>query len=274
MRALIVLVLTIACSGVLGADAPAQRPRAEQFFRKPALSGAALSPNGRLLALRIASKDGKARLAVLDLQTMQSTIAASFSSADVDRFIWVNDKRLVFNLDTELVGPGLVEAGPGLFAVNHDGSGFRELVESARAFIKDQYGDSNVLPWNTFLHGAVGRCDSDEVFVITPDEFSEKTFGYIKLRRLNTVTGRIVDVDAPLHSTSWIMDPAGELRVTVTGKDDTSAVHYRDAAGNWSKLGEFNRFVGGGRGAALPRCRWQAVCAGPRRRRQVGPVHL
>jgi dipeptidyl aminopeptidase/acylaminoacyl peptidase len=240
------LLFLLGCSGVLAADSPAPRPPAEQFFRDPAFSSAALSPDGKLLAFRTRSKGGRARLAVLDLQTMKPNVVASFNDADVGRLEWVNDKRLVFNLATELEAPGAVKMGPGLFAVNHDGSGFRELVETLNPLVRMAHGDNRVLRWNTFLQGAIGKRDTDDVLVITPEEYGLKTWDYFKLRRLNTMNGRVTDVDAPLHSIHWILDRAGELRSTVSLEGNTATIHYRGANGAWRKLDAFDRYFGEG----------------------------
>jgi dipeptidyl aminopeptidase/acylaminoacyl peptidase len=236
----------LACSGALPADPPAIRPPAEQFFRSPAFSGAALSPNGKLLAFRTRSNGGRDRLAVMDLQTMKPTVVASFGEADIGRFEWVNDTRLVFNLATELEGPGFIKMGPGLFAVNHDGSGFRELVDTDNAAVKMAHGDARVLPWNTFLDGSFGRRNTNDVLVFRYEEYGLKKVDYVNLRRLNTANGWATDIDAPAHLNHWIFDPAGELRAAVTVEGGTEAVRYRGADGAWKKLDEFDAFDGSG----------------------------
>jgi dienelactone hydrolase len=224
--------------------APAPVP-IDVFFERQALRGAALSPDGRRVALCIASSGARARLVVLDLQTMQPTVAASFSDADVGRFRWVNDQRLVFDLEVELDGPGFVKMGRGLFAVNYDGSGFRQLVETLRSFVKNG-ADAGVpvLPWNTFLFGDAGAQDSNDVLVVVPDEINRKSLDYINLRRLNTATGRTADIDAPLHSFGWVLDRKGELKAVVTAEGGREAVSLRDASGGWRKVQEYGRYTG------------------------------
>src|SRR3990167_2419435 len=86
----------------------------ESFFQRPAFSQAALAPNGQRLAFLVAAKGGRTELAVLNLQTMKPNVVGSFKDADVARFRWVNDQRLVFDLRTELTGAGRVEVGHGL----------------------------------------------------------------------------------------------------------------------------------------------------------------
>jgi hypothetical protein len=111
------LLLAAACSWWLTPAVLAQGgpPAAESFFQKPATSGARLSPDGRKLALRLQSPGKRSRLAVIDLRSMKPDVVASFDDASIDHFQWVNDRRLVFNLEADLVGPARVgsRAAPG-----------------------------------------------------------------------------------------------------------------------------------------------------------------
>lgn len=224
----------------------AQPVAIESFFQRPAFSGASLAPNGQLLAFRLAAKGGRAELAVLDLRTMKPSVVGSFKDADVGHFRWVNDHRLVFDLRTELTGVGRVQTGHGLFAVNHDGSGFRQLVETQRTFVKAPDSGVELLPWNTYLLDALGPQDSDHVLVLRPQEQSATRLDHIRLQQLNTVTGRVQEIDAPLHAFQWVLDTKGELRAVVTHERDRAALQVRSASGDWKKLTEFDRFVGQG----------------------------
>jgi hypothetical protein len=136
-------------------------PAAELFFHEPATSGAQLSPDGRYVAMKVAAKGHHARLAVLDLQTMKPDVVASFSETAVGQFRWVNDKRLVFNIENELVGPDMARHGPGLFAVDADGGQFRQLVETYLSVVKAPDSGVPLLPWrNHLLHSQAPRSDA------------------------------------------------------------------------------------------------------------------
>jgi hypothetical protein len=126
------------------AQPQAQPPAAELFFQEPAITGARLSPDGRYVGMRVAAKGHRARLAVLDLQTMQPDVVASFDDKDIGHFRWVNDTRLVFNLRQELTGPNRAEHGAGLFAVDADGSNFRQLVETYRSQFAQEINSKGV----------------------------------------------------------------------------------------------------------------------------------
>ena len=231
---------------LIGQAAWAQPPAIDTFFRRPAFSHAALAPGGLRLAFLVAAKGSRTQLAVLALQSMQPAVVGSFKDADVRSFRWVNDQRLVFDLHAELTGVGRVALGHGLFAVNHDGSGFRQLAETQQTFVKAPPAGVELLPWNTYLLGDAGPQDSDHVFVVRPLEQSARSVDYIRLQRLNTVSGRAEEVDAPVHAFQWVLDARGALRAVVTREAGLAALHVRTAAGAWKKLLEFDRFVGKG----------------------------
>ena len=224
------------------AQPQAQPPAAELFFQEPAISGARLSPDGRYVGMRVAAKGHRARLAVLDLQTMQPDVVASFDDKDIGHFRWVNDTRLVFNLRQELTGPNRAEHGAGLFAVDADGSNFRQLVETYRSFVRGPESGTPLLPWrNQPLHSQVPRRD-DDVFVVEPEEVSKQKVDHFVLRRLNTRTGRASEVDAPPHAVDWTLDAQGALRLVLTRQGDDLAVHWRDAADRWKQLTSFKLY--------------------------------
>ena len=229
---------------ILGPVQAAPPPPAA-FFDAPAISGAALSPDGQLLAMRVRTKDSRPRLAVIDLQTMKPTVVADMRDADIGHFEWVNSKRLVYSLDIELTGPSEADLAHGLFAVNHDGSGFRQLVDATNAFAKsDPLRGVQPLPYRTYLLRGAAAQNSDDVFVVSPDEFSRKTVGFIRLQKLNTLTGRSTEVDAPPHSNEWLIDSQGRLRATVSQRDNREAVHLADASGAWRKVAEVDAVTG------------------------------
>ena len=228
----------LAWATVVAAAVP---PPADAYFESPELSGAQLSPDGRRVAMLVGGKGLRARLAVLDTATMKPAVVASFDDAHVGRFHWVNAQRLVFDISTELTGPGMVNVGSGLFAVNADGSRFRQLVETTRSFAKSGDADK-LLPWNTFLLRSVGLPDSEDVFVVKPEEISKERVGFFQLQRVNTVTGRMTEVEAPLHAADWTVDASGALRAALTSHADKVTVQWRAPNGAWIQLAAYDTF--------------------------------
>ena len=237
------LLLAALC---LRSTAFAAPPPAEAFFERPVFSDAKLSPDGRSVAMLLGAKGLRTRLAVLDLQSMKPEVVAAFDGRDVHSFEWVNDKRLVLDLEVELTGPGYTDAGPGLFAVDSDGGNFRALVETRRAFVKAPESGVPPLHWGTHLLYSGVRGQGPEVFVTRPGEVSREKVDYFEVQRLNTSSGRVQDVDAPLHSFAWTFDATGTLRAAMTREKDRVAVHWRDSTGAWKKLSEFERLSGDG----------------------------
>lgn len=229
-------LLILAALGL--APAHAAPPAAELFFQKPQLGGAALSPDGWRVAMRVASKDTRARLAVLDLQTMQAAIVGSLNEADINSFHWVNEQRLVFDAAVELTGPNLADFAQGLFAVNADGSGFRQLVASRNHFLKDPNDARELLPWDTWLHAGAGAQRGDHVWVLTPGQRDRDGIDFIQLQRLNTVNGRSEVIETPPNAFDWILDGQGELRAVVTHKDHRTRIHLRQPGGRWELIAE------------------------------------
>ncbi len=221
--------------------AAAELPPAADFFENPSFGGPVLSPNGRLLALRVAGKGTRERLAVLDIASNKASIVASFPEADVDDIRWVNNERLVFDTVDRLAPPGDREHGPGLYAVNRDGSGFLQLVSRTRDF--DIGGHRPALPKYARLVTGLGLQDSDYVYVTIgrADEDGRWTSELIKL---NTVTGKYSAVaGAPDNARFHMLDHDGKPRLLISEWQKKSTIHYLDPATSaWRALVTYDTY--------------------------------
>ena len=235
-----------AATPLAAAQVPA-RPEAAKYFERPQMTGAALSPDGKRLAIRSMGKEGRAMLSVLTLETLQPQVVFMTATDDVNHFLWVNDERLAFDLTDSTAPDADQDAAPGLFAVDHDGKRFKQLVERQRRFVQNGSDTLRLQPWNTFvLNGSTQRQGKD-VLAWRPEAYSAKDVGYIKLLRLNTFTGLDEEVAAPLHSVGWWADPEGELRVVMTRQENQGTLRWRDPAkGTWKTLREFDVFTDDG----------------------------
>jgi dipeptidyl aminopeptidase/acylaminoacyl peptidase len=228
------------------AEAPL-RADAARFFASAQMTGAALSPDGRRLAMRIIGKQGRATLSVLELDTLQPRIVFSSDLDDVNRFLWVNDDRLAFDLADAKAADAEQDAAPGLFAVDHDGKRFKQLVERQRLWAANGNDQRRMQPWNTFLLNNSTQRRGSEVLAWQPEAYDGKDFGYIKLLRLNTFTALTNEVEAPPNSTAWWADAAGQLRAVVTRQGQHGALRWLDpASGAWKTLREFNVYTDDG----------------------------
>lgn len=219
---------------------------AEQFFRSEQVLGAELAPDGQRLAMRVVGPHGRVMLSVLDLATMNAKVVYSSDAADVQRVVWVNPLRLAFTLEDRDTAQGKQESAPGLFAVDHDGENYRQLVERQRFFVKVG-NDARLEPWNTFLLNGSSQRRGDEVLVLRPEAYSEKDVGFVKLLRLNTKTGRSEEIAAPLHAVGWWADEHGNLRVVRTRQGEQGSIRWKDPkSGEWRVLSEFNVYTQAG----------------------------
>ena len=230
-------------AGVAGAAGPsgaAALPAAEVFFQEPTFQQALLSPDGRKVAMLIGAKDKRRRLAVLDLDTLKPAVAADFDGRDVRWHRWVNDQRLVFSLEWEVDTRGRAENGPGLFAVNADGSDYRALMATQRSWVNAPDAGVPLLRGNSFVVNVPGHGLGNDIYVGRAGEVSREKVDYIDVQRLNTRTGRVVDVDVPMHARNWVFGQDGQPLAVRSVKAGLHAWHLRQPDGRWQKGAEFD----------------------------------
>ncbi len=218
-----------------------------RFFQNPRMTAAEISPDGQTVALASApSKDGRVRLVTLDLKTMKLTPVVAFEDSDVYSFHWVNDHRLVFNLYDRQASLGKLEEDRdvgGLYGVDADGSHLRLLIRQNWGGWVVHGEDQQALPPNTMFLSTIGDRTGDEVYVYRIDEFDLKHRDYRRLERLDTVHGRAVEIDTPPHTSGWVFDRKGQLRVITTVEDNRTKVLARASADEpWSELAAFETY--------------------------------
>jgi dipeptidyl aminopeptidase/acylaminoacyl peptidase len=210
--------------------AAASRPPLEAFFENSRFASPRLSPDGRYLAARVAKPGERDRLSVVKLDDMSVKVVAMFSDADVGYFDWVNNERLVFTGRDGRVTHSDDDHPAGIFAVNRDGGGFRQLSETS--YGSDSTGShlaSTMLSWNHYLLHQHGRQDDDSVYVVryTPNANHTEVKLY-SLYRLNTVTGRAAAVSTPGQSVDWVLDQDGAPRLSIVVEDKQQALYARN----------------------------------------------
>ena len=242
----VLLALSLCAGPVAQAQVQASPalPPIEQFFSRPAFNGGLLSPNGRYLAARSSAKGQRDFLVVVDLQTNQGKVVASYNDADIGAFQWVNGERLIFDVNDRTVAQGDVEYAPGLFAVNADGS---QLVQLADRGVRSQTGTMTgrrILPWHTYLMPARGAQDSEFVYVRNVVWKTGYKRSRVSLLRLNTLTGQAQEVSRPKQDVSgWLLDHKGEPRIAFGQDEDVTNIFYLDPASKeWRKLTSFKSY--------------------------------
>jgi hypothetical protein len=160
------------CTPARGADQDAAAaPALSSFFDNSSFGGALLSPSGRYLAARTSGAGQRLMLAVIDLQDNKLKVVAAYSDADIGQMVWVNDERLAFDVTDRATAPGEDYLGAGLYAVNRDGSGLRQLAtRRGQAFMSEDPGRARrpLLPWHTFLMDDTGAQDTEFLYVTSP----------------------------------------------------------------------------------------------------------
>jgi dipeptidyl aminopeptidase/acylaminoacyl peptidase len=226
------VIVAWACAVSIAGAAP---PPASAFFAEPALSQALLSPDGRKIAMRIASPGRNARLAVFDTRTASVSEAASFNDSNILGFEWISDQRLIFDTDVELEGVGTTRVGPGLFAVDADGGRFRSLKKTTASFVTN---GSEPQQLDGYAHpvGHPRRATNVDIVVAVPGERSSEKFDYFDLKRVDTLTGRQTDIESPIHAEDWTFDADGRPRTALTRVGGDVHLHLRDPDGRWRQV--------------------------------------
>ncbi|MYM23457.1 prolyl oligopeptidase family serine peptidase [Duganella sp. FT135W] len=240
---------TVAASLLLAvciAPRAAELPPASAFFENSRFGSPKLSPDGRYLAARVSKPGERYRLSVVKLDDMSVKVAAMFGDADVAYFEWVNDNRLVFNGTDRRATFSDERFAAGLFAVNRDGSGYRQLTKTNFREGDDAATGSKIserlLDYNHYLLGQPGKQDSDEVYIVKyqiNNNYTEIT-NHVLLR-LNTVTGRTTPVSSPGKASDWLLDQQGEPRLAVNDLDKHHTVYVREGE-QWNKLLESDAY--------------------------------
>jgi dipeptidyl aminopeptidase/acylaminoacyl peptidase len=229
----------------LSAHAQPAPPPLSAFFANPEFSGALLSPEARHLAVKVNGPNQRDRLAIVNLLDNSIKVVAQFSDVDVGDIEWVNEERLILNTRDRQTAPGDLRYGPGLFAVNRDGSDFRQLAARSTEPIRST-SIYKLLPWHTYLAGQRGAQNSSAVYVLSTVYASTGEADYVSLRQLDTLTGRSTVVKPPGKVRRWLLDQNGEPRLAVTRERNIESVLYLEQDGStWRQLARFDAYLGG-----------------------------
>ncbi len=216
----------------------------ESFFKNSQLSNVTFSPDGKTIAMLAAGANDRLVLATMDSTKLQPSVLAKYEKTDVISFQWVNNNRLVFSVGDRGIGDGERYTGSGLFAINKDGSDFRQIIET-KAGMSSDGSKFRVL---NIRHGFLDTShikDSNDIYVTR--NAGNRANPALTLLKVNTLTGYNEAIPSPSNATGFMIDKSGELRVTTTSKDNLTGVHYKDPkSGEWRKLIEYDSVKQGG----------------------------
>jgi len=240
-----IVAVSIAMSSAITASAAP--PTLDAFFKPAEWRNAALSPDGKRLAVVMTTDGMRGKLAIVDIDApAKSRLIAGFSDVDVGGIQWVNDHRLVY---TAWDGNASLNTSiwPGLWAIDDTGENKHALIYSADS--PDSTGThiaDRTLPWHWRLHNVL-RDGSDDVIVEDHQYDANWQPVAIQLARLDTRSGakRGVIDNPPAHPFYWWTDPQGKVIAVKTINKGRSSLLLPDGDG-WRTLSEGDASTGEG----------------------------
>ena len=230
----------VAVAPVWAADSPPESlplpllPLA-QFYRHPDLIDAKLSPSGNRLAVTINAR-GRIGLGVIELDGGGAAkLVSRFGNADITRFDWVNEERVVFSISDKQSGSGDQRFAPGLFAVDVRTGATRLLIRTQRDFVAERAGPGKPpLEWNFSLLAVplasnLAEGGGNDVIVGQRAFDARGNLSAVVPMRLDTTTMRTVSLaeGMPDGATQWMFDRLGEPRLAAGVHQGMLAVSWR-----------------------------------------------
>lgn len=216
MSAQCLRTLAAAALAALAFAAPACATEApiapEPYFSHADMAALRLSPSGRRIGALVPVR-GRVALAVMDLDDRKPRVVARFDGEDVrDDFAWVSDDRLLLSVVDLQAGLG-EQRGGGLFAVDHDGTSFRELSPTLAKLEAMRY---RVYHYTRLL---VAPGDGDAILALS----NERNVNFPDVYRVDTRTGQrdLLTFDRPGDPVRWVVDRRGAARGVVTVEKGT-----------------------------------------------------
>ncbi len=215
-------------------------PQLTQFYRHPDLLDAKLSPSGSRLAVTLNAR-GRTGLGVIDLDTGGSAkLVAKFGNADITRFDWVNEDRMVFSIGDKQEGSGAQRFAPGLFSVDVRSGATRLLIRPQRDFVSGEVGPGRPpLDWN---HSLLAVPDApltaeggvNDVIIGRWVFDARDNLRYVVPMRLDITTMQTVSLaegmpDGAIH---WLFDRQGQARVASGEHQGQLSVSWRAPGGD------------------------------------------
>jgi dipeptidyl aminopeptidase/acylaminoacyl peptidase len=199
------------------ASSPASIPVAD-FFRHPAMTSPAISPNGRYVAVLAPTRDtGFRGLMIIDLdEPAKSKLAAHFDDADIDTALWIDDEHLLITLTNARaqVDFGFFEAGFAPHTVLRDGSQLPLPAYGLGNGVVTQMRDGS----GDLIIEKVHTAHVDE-----PDHVVPMRINLFKHTEKRLVEG------APPHVMSWTFDHQGIARVGEAIEEDKVRLYTKPA---------------------------------------------
>ncbi|MFO1394594.1 MAG: alpha/beta fold hydrolase [Steroidobacteraceae bacterium] len=244
--------LSAAClaAGLLGAfGAVAAPPSVSTFAMRPRIELAALSPDGKRLAIA-QTQDDRAFIVVVGLAGGGRTVVlAEPEDMLVSWCRWATNERIVcgFSGTESVARTHFVYGLTRMIAVNADGTGTKILVQNSMA-ATGQFQD-RVIAWrtgipNTVLIAADKGIDSHDSTSNADVIGSNGTFAQPAVWELDVINDRVRIRQRPKPPIrDWLADSKGAVRIGYGLQGDTQTVFARpNGSDEWRVLSKFRAF--------------------------------
>ena len=208
------------------------------FFKRPAFTEMAASPNGRFLATT-SSIAGRMNLVVIDLDERKATALTNYNNIDVGGLRWVGNDRILFRA-IQLNAPSGQDSprAGGLFVVSRDGKEQLQLAKTVRQLGRSGTGGFVAMEPVRDLPGTT------EEIIVAAVVANDDSFD---LYRINLVNGRhrLLTAGRPSDRIgSWLLDSKLVPRLAMArgrGASTELVMHYRsNAEAPWKELARFD----------------------------------
>lgn len=230
---LLLTSLLIFCPTASSQTAP---PPVDHFFQLSSFGGASISPDAKSVAMLMQAPNKRFVLAIMDTATSKLLVVARYSNVDITSVQWLNNQRLLYSMGDRHLAGGEHRMGPGLIAIDKDGTNEREIIERTPTPDRPKF---RVLSDRHSLHSIAGANYPNEIYVITRSGTRKKPSA--TLMRVNTLDGIVTGVQAPNDVSGFHMDMEGELRLVTQTNNGRRSILYKDPKGNeWRSLLDYD----------------------------------
>jgi dienelactone hydrolase len=193
----------------------------EVFFQRPQYGAMVLSPDGSHLAAVVRLKS-RNNLEVINLKTREAKAITRFDDADVLRFNWLNNRRLLLAAGDALEASGRARFF-GWYAVDRDGSNSTRL----RGF-------------SSYVGPASGG--GNDILVVSAER-ARTSYDVYRLNTDNGFSTRLLSFDRPGDVLGYLVDRNDVPRIAHSYLRGLHTLWYRESADSpWTKIDQGSDF--------------------------------
>ncbi len=223
----------------------------EDFFRPAHYGDAALSPDGKQLAIATREAGGRGGVLLVNVEDpSKSQILGQGEDITVANIAWVNDHRLIYTVIRGAIGQQYDLMG-SVFAADTDGGKVRKLISNNTGSASEFVGQlDRILDWRWNVLRTL-RDGSDDIIVQGALFDGSGQFREMRLGRLDTRNGLLTSLSAhaPEHATNWWVNAAGGIQAVRAIDHEVERIFVpRGESGgeDWHAIASGNAYTGRG----------------------------